>query len=71
MHHIAFEIKGKHRVEYIAGDGELIIDAARQAGVMIDSPCNSNGTCGKCKVRILSGEVGGNTSERLEEEAVA
>ncbi|SDX77882.1 corrinoid activation/regeneration protein AcsV [Eubacterium barkeri] len=71
MHHIAFEIKGKRRVEYIAGDGELIIDAARQAGVMIDSPCNGNGTCGKCKVRILSGEVGGNSSERLEEEAVA
>lgn len=26
------------------------------AGVFIDNPCNGTGVCGKCKVRILSGE---------------
>jgi uncharacterized 2Fe-2S/4Fe-4S cluster protein (DUF4445 family) len=32
--------------------GITVLAAARLAGVMIDSPCNGNGTCGKCKVKI-------------------
>lgn len=32
--------------------GTTILEAARQAGVMIESPCNAEGTCGKCKVRV-------------------
>ncbi|AIF52429.1 ASKHA domain-containing protein [Pelosinus sp. UFO1] len=32
--------------------GESILTAARQAGVILDSPCNGNGTCGKCKVKV-------------------
>lgn len=31
-----------------------VLAAARAAGVLIESPCNGNGTCGKCKVRIPS-----------------
>jgi uncharacterized 2Fe-2S/4Fe-4S cluster protein (DUF4445 family) len=34
--------------------GTSILAAARRAGVLIDSPCNGNGTCGKCKVRLHS-----------------
>ena len=33
--------------------GITVLAAARLAGVMIDSPCNGNGTCGKCKVKII------------------
>lgn len=29
-----------------------ILAASRQAGVLIESPCNGVGTCGKCKVRL-------------------
>ena len=34
-----------------------LLDAARQAGVKIESPCGGDGTCGKCLVRVTGGEV--------------
>jgi uncharacterized 2Fe-2S/4Fe-4S cluster protein (DUF4445 family) len=37
-----------------AASGESLLVAARNAGVLIDSPCNGNGTCGKCKVKIIN-----------------
>ncbi|MFT3951937.1 MAG: ASKHA domain-containing protein [Oscillospiraceae bacterium] len=33
-------------------EGVTILDAARSVGVVVESPCNSIGTCGKCKVKI-------------------
>ncbi|MCX7771619.1 MAG: ASKHA domain-containing protein [Clostridia bacterium] len=33
-------------------EGTTILKAARQAGIVIESPCNGAGTCGKCKVRL-------------------
>ena len=32
--------------------GTTILDAARKAGVAIESPCNKAGTCGKCSVQL-------------------
>jgi len=32
--------------------GTTILEAARRAGVLIESPCNAVGTCGKCKVKV-------------------
>ena len=37
--------------------GTDLVAAARQAGVLIESPCGGEGTCGKCLVRVVSGEV--------------
>ncbi len=36
-------------------EGSTILDAARDAGVYIDSACGGIGKCGKCKVRVVSG----------------
>lgn len=33
-------------------EGETILAAARSAGVVIESPCDGMGTCGKCRVSI-------------------
>ncbi|OPX43991.1 phenol hydroxylase P5 protein [Ruminiclostridium hungatei] len=33
-------------------EGATILQAARKAGIVIESPCNGVGTCGKCKVRL-------------------
>jgi uncharacterized 2Fe-2S/4Fe-4S cluster protein (DUF4445 family) len=38
-----------------AAAGDTVLHIARQAGVIIESPCDGVGTCGKCKVRIASG----------------
>jgi uncharacterized 2Fe-2S/4Fe-4S cluster protein (DUF4445 family) len=35
--------------------GTTILEAARKIGVLIESPCNAVGVCGKCKVKVVSG----------------
>lgn len=40
------------RVECSVPSGTLVSDAAKTAGVFIDSPCGGNGTCGKCAVLL-------------------
>jgi uncharacterized 2Fe-2S/4Fe-4S cluster protein (DUF4445 family) len=37
-------------------EGVTILEAARAAGVVIESPCNAMGTCGKCKVLLPKAE---------------
>ena len=37
--------------------GVTVFDAASWNGIAIDSTCGGHGTCKKCKVRVLSGEV--------------
>lgn len=50
--------------------GTELLDAARKAGVDIDSPCGGKGTCGKCLVRIISGEVDSENQGLLPDSAV-
>ncbi|MCD4825715.1 MAG: ASKHA domain-containing protein [Phycisphaerae bacterium] len=35
--------------------GTLVTEAAGQCGLAIDAPCGGAGTCGKCRVRFMSG----------------
>ncbi|HZY42549.1 MAG TPA: 2Fe-2S iron-sulfur cluster-binding protein, partial [Anaerolineae bacterium] len=51
---IDFEPIGK-RVD-VAPDSNLL-DAARQAGIGLASVCGGEGTCGRCRVVIMSGDV--------------
>ncbi len=37
--------------------GTLITAAANQAGVALEQVCGGRGTCGKCRVRLLAGEL--------------
>lgn len=37
--------------------GESFMDAARRAGINLASSCGGKGTCGKCKVDLVSGKV--------------
>ncbi len=41
---------------------ESILEAARKANVAIDAPCSGNGSCGKCRVQILEGQITGHQS---------
>jgi uncharacterized 2Fe-2S/4Fe-4S cluster protein (DUF4445 family) len=45
--------------------GTSVIEAALEAGVHINASCGGEGVCGKCRVRIESGEVQGGVTERL------
>ncbi len=51
---IDFEPIGK-RVEMAAG--QTLLDAARQAGVGLATVCGGEGTCGRCRIVVMAGEV--------------
>lgn len=50
-----FENGGEIRTEAHAGDN--LLELARGANVAIDAPCSGNGSCGKCRVKIIEGTV--------------
>ena len=43
--------------EIEVGENATILEAARQCGIVIESPCNGSGTCGKCKVQLAGQEA--------------
>lgn len=38
-------------------EGETLLDAIRRAGIVMNTSCGGRGTCGRCKVEIVEGEV--------------
>ena len=52
--HLRFEPDG---AEVRVPSGTPIFDAASWNGIAIDSTCGGHGTCKKCKVRVLEGDV--------------
>src|SRR6185436_5287442 len=52
--HLRFEPDG---AEVRVPSGTPIFDAASWNGVAIDSTCGGHGTCRKCKVQVLRGDV--------------
>ncbi|MCK5843526.1 MAG: DUF4445 domain-containing protein [Victivallales bacterium] len=58
MPKITFTPSGK---SITVSPGTELLDAAREADVEVKAPCGGKGTCGKCIVRITSGEVDSNS----------
>ncbi|MCD8138877.1 MAG: ASKHA domain-containing protein [Planctomycetaceae bacterium] len=44
--------------------GTRLSDACRQAGFTLPTPCGGNGTCGKCRVHVVSGDVPADAKQR-------
>lgn len=42
--------------------GTNLLEALLEGGLFVDNPCNGRGVCGKCKVKILEGEVSERTA---------
>jgi uncharacterized 2Fe-2S/4Fe-4S cluster protein (DUF4445 family) len=57
MGKITLQLEGGEEVVIFAAPGENLLALARKANVAIDAPCSGNHTCGKCRVRLLSGEL--------------
>ena len=54
---VTFQIEGGNPVEIECNAGDNLLELARRANVAIDAPCSGNGSCGKCRVKLLEGEV--------------
>lgn len=46
---------GSKALEYVPG--KTLLDILLDADVAVDNPCNGKGTCGKCRVKVLSGDL--------------
>ncbi len=57
MSKVIFQIEGANAVTIDCNDGDNLLELARRANVAIDAPCSGNGSCGKCRVKLVEGEV--------------
>ena len=68
---VTFEIEGGSPVTIECNAGDNLLETARRANVAIDAPCSGNGSCGKCRVKLLEGEVESIPSRHITEEEYA
>ena len=65
---ITFRPEGAPSVTVTASGGESILEVAKKVNVAIDAPCSGNGSCGKCRVRLLDGNVETSPSRHISDE---
>jgi len=65
---VTFEIENAAPVIIEGNPGDNLLELARRTNVAIDAPCSGNGSCGKCRVKLLSGELETIPSRHISEE---
>ncbi|MCZ7662141.1 MAG: ASKHA domain-containing protein [Thermoleophilia bacterium] len=48
--------------------GESVLRAAMQANIHINASCGGAGSCGKCRIKLLSGEVDSDRSAKIDDD---
>ena len=72
MYQVIFTFEnGAASVTATAAPGETLLETARAANVAIDAPCSGNGSCGKCRVKLLEGSVEGLQTSHITDEDYA
>ena len=64
---VTFQIEGGSPVTIECNQGDNLLEVARRANVAIDAPCSGNGSCGKCRVKLVEGELETVKSRHLSE----
>ena len=65
---VIFQIEGASPVQIECNAGDNLLELARRANVAIDAPCSGNGSCGKCRVKLVEGEVDSFPSRHITDE---
>ena len=71
MPKVVFQIEGASPVEIACNAGDNLLELARRANVAIDAPCSGNGSCGKCRVKLVEGELETIPSRHITDEEFA
>ena len=72
MYQVIFTFEnGATPVTATAAPGETLLETARAANVAVDAPCSGNGSCGKCRVKLLEGTVEGLQTSHITDEDYA
>ena len=65
---VTFQIENATPVTIECNAGDNLLELARRANVAIDAPCSGNGSCGKCRVKLIDGEVESIPSRHISDE---
>ncbi len=68
MSKVIFQIEGGSPVTIDANPGDNLLELARRANVAIDAPCSGNGSCGKCRVKLVEGDLDAIPSRHITQE---
>lgn len=71
MYKVTFKFEDGGAVEAFAAEGENLLEVARKTNVAIDAPCSGNAACGKCKVKLLEGELDSQKTLHITDEEYA
>jgi uncharacterized 2Fe-2S/4Fe-4S cluster protein (DUF4445 family) len=62
----------RHRIKFlpadrvfVVDDGENLLEAAMKTGIHINASCGGNSTCGKCKVKVIEGNVPSSANQKI------
>ena len=65
---VTFQIEGAGPVQIECNAGDNLLELARRANVAIDAPCSGNGSCGKCRVKLIEGQLDTIPSRHISDE---
>ena len=65
---VTFQIENGNPVTIEGNPGDNLLELARRANVAIDAPCSGNGSCGKCRVKLIEGQLETIASRHISEE---
>ena len=68
MFKVTFKFGSGEDVTTFAQEGEILLDVARKTNVAIDAPCGGNASCGKCKVKLVDGELDSPKTRHISDE---
>ena len=65
---VTFQIEGSTPVILECNAGDNLLELARRGNVAIDAPCSGNGSCGKCRVKLVEGQLDSLKSRHISDE---
>ena len=65
---VTFQIEDANPVTIECNAGDNLLELARRANVAIDAPCSGNGSCGKCRVKLVEGRLESVKSRHISDE---
>ena len=71
MHKVTFKFENSEDVTVFAAFGESLLEVARKTNVAIDAPCSGNASCGKCRVKLVEGELDSKQTRHISDEEYA
>lgn len=71
MANVTFQFENGEKMTVSTMVGENLLETARKSNVVIDAPCSGNGSCGKCRVKLLGGELDSKKTRHISDEEYA